>query len=118
MEIILITVFVLYVIAMLAYFAKRTNKVFVIKIHHQTVKVTKGQPTHAFVRECEEIAKIRKNIKGKIYGIREQGALNFHSQAQLRIQRDKHSETCGLSKFWVVHSHLIQERLKGQSFHK
>lgn len=78
MEIVFITVFVLYAIAMIAYLAKPSKTVFVIKINYLTVKIIKGSPPVRFVAECEEIAKIRKIIKGKIFGIRENGGIKLN----------------------------------------
>jgi len=71
MEIILITVIVLYAVAMIAYFAKPSKTVFVIKINNLLVNVIRGNAPNKFVTESEEIAKIRKTIKGKIFGVRE-----------------------------------------------
>lgn len=77
MEIIYITVIVLYLIAIVAYFAKPSNTIFVIKINHLLVKLLKGHAPNKFVSECEEIAKIRKTIKGKIFGVRENGVVKL-----------------------------------------
>jgi len=71
MDIIFITIIVLYAIAMIAYLARPSKTVFVIEINHLLIKVIKGNAPNKFVAECEEIAKIRKTIKGKIFGIRE-----------------------------------------------
>jgi hypothetical protein len=56
---------------MIAYFTKQSKTVFVIEINHLLINVIKGHAPNKFVTECEEIAKIRKTIKGKIFGIRE-----------------------------------------------
>ena len=77
MEVILITVIVLYTVATIAYFAKPSKTVFVIKINNLLVSVIKGNAPNKFVTECEEIAKIRKTIKGKIYGIRKNGGISL-----------------------------------------
>lgn len=73
MEIIFITVIVLYAVAMIAYFAKPSKTVFVIKINNLLVNVIKGDAPNKFVTECQEIAEIRKTIKGEIFGVRENG---------------------------------------------
>lgn len=77
MEIVFITVFVLYAIAIIAYLAKPSKTVFVIKINYLTVKIIKGNPAARFIADCEEIATIRKTIKGKIFGIRENGRIKL-----------------------------------------
>ncbi len=77
MDIIFITVIVLYAVAMIAYLAKPSKTVFVIKINCLIVNVIKGHAPNKFVAECEEIAKIRKTIKGKIFGIRESGGIKL-----------------------------------------
>jgi hypothetical protein len=77
MDIILITVIILYAVAMIAYLAKPSKTVFVIKINHLLVNVIRGNAPNKFVTECEEIAKIRKTIKGKIFGIRENGGIRL-----------------------------------------
>lgn len=56
---------------MFAYLARLSKTVFVIEIKHLLVNVIKGQAPDKFITECEEIAKIRKTIKGKIFGVRE-----------------------------------------------
>jgi len=61
----------LYAIVIIAYFAKPSKTIFIIKINHLLVKLIKGHAPNKFVSECEEIAKIRKTIKGKIFGVRE-----------------------------------------------
>jgi hypothetical protein len=78
MEIVFITVFVLYVIAIMAYLVKPSKTVFVITINHLTVNTIKGNPPARFVAECKEIAEIRKTIKGKIFGIRESGGIKLN----------------------------------------
>jgi len=82
MEIIYITVIVLYLIAIIAYLAKPSNTIFIIKINHLLVKLLKGHAPNKFVSECEEIAKIRKTIKGKIFGVSENALLSLCSRDQ------------------------------------
>lgn len=93
MEIIFITVLVLYAVAMIAYFTKPSKTVFVIKISNLLVNVTKGNAPNKFVTECQEIAKIRKTIKGKIFGIRKNGGISLEfsrsiSDAEKQIFRN------------------------------
>lgn len=93
MEIIYITVIVLYAIAIIAYLAKPSKTVFVIKINYLLVKLVKGHAPSRFVSECEEIAKIRKTIKGEIFGVRENGGTKLEfsrsiSDAEKQIFRN------------------------------
>jgi hypothetical protein len=93
MDIILITVIILCAVAMIAYLAKPSKTVFVIEINHLLIKVIKGNPPNKFVAECEEIAKIRKIIKGKIFGIRESSGVKLQfsrsiSDAEKQIFRN------------------------------
>ncbi len=93
MDIILITVIVLYAVAIIAYLAKPSKTVFIIKINDHLVKITKGQAPGKFIAECEEIARIRKNIKGKIFGIRESFGIKLEfsrsiSEAEKQVFRN------------------------------
>jgi len=93
MDIIFITIIVLYAIAMIAYLARPSKTVFVIEINHLLIKVIKGNAPNKFVAECEEIAKIRKTIKGKIFGIRENRGIKLQfsrsiSDAEKQIFRN------------------------------
>ena len=93
MDIMFITVIVLYAVAMIAYLAKPSKTVFVIEINHLLIKIIKGNAPNKLVAECEEIAKIRKTIKGKIFGIRENGGIKLEfsksiSDAEKQIFRN------------------------------
>ncbi len=93
MDIIFITVIVLYAVVMIAYLAKPSKTVFAIKINRLLVTVIKGNAPNKLVAECEEIAKIRKTIKGKIFGIRENRGIKLEfsrtiSDAEKQIFRN------------------------------
>ena len=93
MDIIYITVIVLYAIAIMAYLAKPSKTVFIIKINYLLVKLAKGHAPGKFMIECGEIAKIRKNIKGNIFGIREKDGIKLEfsrsiSEAERQVFRN------------------------------
>jgi hypothetical protein len=77
MDLIIITVIFLYTVAIIAYLLKPSKTVFVIKIKYNFVKLVKGSAPSVFIAECKEIAKIRKTINGKIFGIREKGGIKL-----------------------------------------
>lgn len=64
-----ITIGILLVAAAI-YFLIRSRRVFVIKIRYRSVKLVSGSPPPAFMKECKEVTRIHKLIKGKIFGVK------------------------------------------------
>ncbi len=64
-------------VVVIGYLTKQSKTVFVIKIKYRVVKLVKGSAPNRFVAECKEVAKIRKTIQGKVFGIRENGGIKL-----------------------------------------
>jgi hypothetical protein len=75
------------------YLTKQLKTVFVIKIKYRDVKLVKGSAPNRFITECNEVAKIRKTIQGKVFGIQENSGIKLEfsksiSEAEKQIFRN------------------------------
>lgn len=88
-----IVVVFFFAVVVIAYLTKQSRIAFVIEIKYSIVKLLKGSVPGKFVSECKEVAKIRKTIKGKVFGIRENGGIKLEfsksiSEAEKQIFRN------------------------------